>query len=60
MIYHSTHHEIPPDVRIKISNKALSRAKYVKYLGLLMDENLNWKYHINEPSKTIQNLLYAY
>ena len=51
-MFHSTHNEIPPDVRIKIDNKVLSRANYVvKFLGLSLDDNLNWKYHINELSK---------
>ena len=53
VIFHSTYHEIPPNVIIKIGNKVLSRAKYVEFLGLLLDENLNWKYHVNEPSKKL-------
>ena len=52
VMFHSTHNEIPPDVRIKIDNKVLSRANYVvKFLGLFLDDNFNWKYHINELSK---------
>ena len=33
--------------------KPVSRSKYVKFLGLLMDENLSWKYHISELTKKL-------
>ena len=42
-----------PDVRIKIGNKILKRAKCVKFLGILLDEYLNWKHHITELSKKL-------
>ena len=50
VIFHSTQIKTPPDVRIKIGNKILKRAKYVKFLGILLDEYLNWKHHITELS----------
>ena len=53
VIFHSTQIKIPPDVRIKIGNKILNRVKYVKFLGILMDEHLNWKYHITKLSKKL-------
>ena len=53
VIFHSTQIKIPPDVRIKIGNKILNRVKYVKFLGILMDEHLKWKYHITELSKKL-------
>ena len=53
VIFHSTQIKIPPDVRIKIGNKTLKRAKYVKCLGILLDEYLNWKHHITELSKKL-------
>ena len=31
----------------------LKQAKYVKLLGLLLDENLNWKHHLSELSKKL-------
>ena len=57
VIFHSTQIKIPPDVRIKIGNKILKRAKYVKFLGILLDEYLNWKHHITELSKNYQELV---
>ena len=33
-----------------ISQKRIHASPYVKYLGVFIDENLNWKTHINEIS----------
>ena len=40
-------------VKIKIGKEQVNQAKYVKFLGLLLDENLNWKYHLSELSKKL-------
>ena len=34
-------------------NSILERVNYTKFLGVLIDENLTWKYHINCVSKTL-------
>ena len=36
---------------IKIGKKTIQRAKFAKFLGLLLDENLSWKFHLKELSK---------
>ena len=33
--------------------KHVKQVKYVKFLGLLLDENLTWKYHLNELSNKL-------
>ena len=35
---------------MKFGKRHVSGAKYVKVLGLLLDENLSWNYHIKELS----------
>ena len=35
------------DFRLKIDGKRLISSKYVKYLGVLIDEHLNWTFHLN-------------
>ena len=36
----------------KLCRKILNRTNYVRYLGIKIDENLNWKIHIHDlPSK---------
>ena len=53
VISHSTSSSIPPDTVIRIGKKHITRVKYVKFLGLLLDENLSWKYHLGELSKKL-------
>ena len=40
-------------VIIKIGNQYVKQAKYVKFLGLLLDENLSWMYHLSELNKKL-------
>ena len=39
--------------KLLTSQKLLTKAKYVKFLGLLLDENLRWKFHSFELSKKL-------
>ena len=40
------------DLRLKLSRKRLYKTKYLRYLGINIDENLNWKVRIHDlPSK---------
>ena len=34
------------DLKLRLDGKRLYPSKYVKYLGILIDSHLNWKYHI--------------
>ena len=40
-------------ISLSISSKCLTREKSVKYLGVIFDEHLNWKCHVNQISKKI-------
>ena len=53
IIFHSTKMKISEDISIKIGRKHLTKAKYVKFLGLLLDESLSWKFHLSELSKKL-------
>ena len=35
------------DLRLKLCRKGLYETKYLRYLGIKIDENLNWKNHIH-------------
>ena len=35
-------------VKIKLSRKRFYPTDYVKYLGIRIDENLNWKHHVSD------------
>ena len=53
IIFHTTTMKIPTDISVKFGGKILTKAKYVKFLGLLLDENLSWKFHLSELSKKL-------
>ena len=40
-------------ITIQISKKAIDEVKYVKYLGILIDSQLSFKFHIEELTKKI-------
>ena len=44
------HHRKKMDslLKIKLSRKRLYPSKLVKYLGIKIDENLNWRQHIHD------------
>ena len=53
VIFHSVQNTLNEWFRIKIGNQYVRQAKYVKLLGLLLDENLSWKYHLSVISKKL-------
>ena len=53
IIFHSPHNSLDRTVSIKIGGEHVNQARYVKFLGLLLDENLNWRYHLSELSKKL-------
>ena len=43
--------------KLSISNHVTERQEFIKFLGVLLDENLNWKEHIKyTENKTAKNL----
>ena len=38
------------DLKIKLCRKRIHVSQYVEYLGVFIDENLNWKKHVNKIS----------
>ena len=53
IIFHSFSRNVPSEFTIKIGKKHVKRVKFVKFLGLLLDEHLSWKYHLSELSKKL-------
>ena len=51
MIFQSPGVAMPFNATIKIGNRFISRVKYIRFLGLLLDESLSWKYHLSKLSK---------
>ena len=46
-------------VKIKINNVTLEKVKSVKYLGLILDENLRWDNHIEYIKEKISPFIGA-
>ena len=45
------------DIDIEINNITISRVKNVKFLGVILDEKISWKDHINYISKKISKCI---
>jgi hypothetical protein len=50
---------IPNDLNIRIRNELISRKQTVKFLGMHIDEQLNWHEHIKFIKNKISSSLYA-
>ena len=53
IIFKSPQHSSPETICIKIEKFPIKQTHYVKFLGVLLDENLSWKYHLTELSKKL-------
>ena len=58
VIFHSPQTPLNHSINIQIGNQYVKQAKYVKFLGLLLDENLSWKYHISELTKKLPKVIF--
>ena len=57
VLFHSIQKPITKPVTLLINRKAIKQANFVKYLGVLIDSNLSWKFHIHELCKKISKTI---
>ena len=50
VIFKSKQKKFDGDLKIKLSSKRLYPTESVKYLGVKIDTNLSWQYHVNDLS----------
>ena len=50
IIFKSKQKKFEGDLKIKVCGKRLYSTESVKYLGVKIDTNLTWKYHVNDLS----------
>ena len=50
VIFKSKRKKFDSDLKINLCSKRLYPTGSVKYLGVKIDTNLNWKYHLNDFS----------
>ena len=48
ILFKTKHKPCDTDLRLKLCRKKLYKTKYLTYLGIKIDENLNWEIHIND------------
>jgi len=52
-----TDHEI--NMQVSFSNGKITIIQSIKFLGLIIDTSLTWKYHIGEPTSRLNRACYA-
>ena len=53
VIFHSQQHDIMDNIVLRFGRKSIKQESYVKSLGILLDSNLSWKFHLTELSKKL-------
>ena len=53
VLFHSPQVSNTELIRLKFGKKQMDQEKYLKFLGVLLDEHLTWKYHITELSREL-------
>ena len=57
VIFHSVHKALPFQIVTKFGKSRTKQTKCVKFLRLLVDEHLSWKFRLSELSKNLQELV---
>ena len=53
VLFHSPRKKLSEYADLKIGKQFIQRTLYVKFLGVMMDEHLTWKYHTTELCKKL-------
>ena len=53
VVFHSPQIKLGEPIAIRFAKKKIKRESCVKFLGIMLDANLSWKYHIAELSKKL-------
>ena len=56
MIFKAKDKKLEQNMSIIINMQQIEQVKYTKFLGLYIDEELSWKYHINHVTMKISKL----
>ena len=56
VLFHSTQHKLTDHIYLKYGRKKLKQETHVRFLGVLLDSTLSWKYHLTELSKKLARI----
>ena len=56
IIFRSKRKKLNQRVSIKINEQPIEQVKYTKFLGLFFDDELSWKYHIDQVTAKIAKM----
>ena len=54
ILFHPIQKKLPKSVTLFINNQSLTEENSIRYLGIYIDSNLNWKNHINYIAKKVK------
>ena len=57
VLFHAPKKKLPDLIPLKFGKKNIKRTKYVKFLGVLVDEHLSWRYHTCELRKKLSRTI---
>ena len=57
ILFKTKHKPCNTDLTLKLCRKRLYKTKYLRYLGIKIDENLNWKIHIHDLGSKLNAVL---
>ena len=60
VIFKSNQRKFEGDLKIKLCGKRLYPTESVQYLGVKIDTNLSWQYHVNDLSIKLNTLDFFY
>ena len=60
VIFHSPHAKLSEPIITRFCTKRIQSENYFKFLGVLLDANVNWKHHINKLSKKLARTFVIY
>ena len=57
ILFKTKHKPCDTDLRLKLCRKRVCKTKYLRYLGIKIDQNLNWKIHIHDLASRANAIL---
>ena len=53
VLFHSNKRKVTLPIFLKIGRRKIKEENYVRFLGVLLDSTLSWKYHMSELSEKL-------